>query len=236
MSRLRGAVCALAALLLFPNITLAAVSFDIGANGALNGSSGNRFVIGTGYGVDTGSNPENGGKQLDVVFTIDSNLPNVAFSLNSAGDFSTFTYANIRFQEPNTGSGGNLGINGTEAVADLSVTAYLSFVLPPVGDEPIGSTPLAFTGTIIDSPEAVDFQITFAPQTVNFGVGGQFRIDLSAVSFTTTPQDQTVNATVTLLSAPTTAPQAESTPEPASLAIWSVLLGSVGIGIYRRKI
>jgi len=50
-----------------------AVSFDIGATGA----SGNRWVLGTGWGTGNG--------QLDAVFSLSGALPSVAFDLNTVG-------------------------------------------------------------------------------------------------------------------------------------------------------
>lgn len=197
----------------------AAVSFDIGPNGA----TGNRWLTGSGYGVDDN---EGSATLLAVTFAVDSALDANVFSLNVGGS-NTFTFGSMTFSETNSMG----GITAAETDG-LDVTAFLTFVLPPVGDVSNPGIVAAVQGSVSDA--AADLTFTFAPVLVNFGVGGQFRVDLSDVTFTRTGT-LSVTATVELLkeSSPTGG-GLEGAPEPATFVIWS-LLGVIGAVYARRR-
>ena len=222
---------------LFTGSTFASIQFDVGSNGALNSSAGNRFVIGSGYGNDNSNENGANGALLDVVFTINAGLPSLAPFPLSPTQFTTFTFGTITFQEPDTGSGANQGIRSGE-VDNLGVTAFLTFDLPPLTpDASIATVGVPVLGVISDT--GVDFSIAFPTVPVNFGPGstGLFTLALSSVSFTGTPQSQDVIATLTLVNEPVITPPGGGTasaPEATSLAIWA-LLGTAGSFAWSRR-
>ena len=221
-----------------PNWSVASVQFDIGSNGALNSAAGNRFVIGSGYGADNSNENGSNGNLLDVVFTINAGLPTLAPFTLSPTQFSTFTFGTITFQEPDTGTGTNQGIRSGE-VDNLGVTAFLTFILPPLTpDASIATVGVPVLGVINDT--GVDFSITFPTVPVNFGTGstGFFTLALSSVSFTSTPQSKDVIGTLTLVNEPVTTPPGGGTlaaPEATSLAVWTLLAAIGGVAIKRRR-
>lgn len=212
------ALVACALLCAVPILHAAPVSFDI-ANASIN--------AGSGYGVDPGTNGENGGTLLDVAFA--NAFVAQPFSLASVGDRASFNFVTISFNEPDTGNGANRGIRNAERDG-LAVTASLSFGDPVGSLIDLTAIVTATAGQIDDS--AVDYAISWTPVEADFGAGGRFRVSVDDLSFSATGV-QTARATVELLSAPDL--RVTAVPEPASIALVGVALAGVG-AVRRRRV
>jgi hypothetical protein len=138
----------------------------------------------------------------------------------------SFNFGTIDLEEPNAQS----GIQSPEETGDLLITAKLTFAAPTGVEQTISATGVATPGSVSDTE--VDYVIDWSPVLVSFGNGGQFRISLTDMSFSSMgAQFQT--ATVTLMSLERGIPP-NNVPEPASIALLGVGIGCVAM-VRRRR-
>lgn len=172
------------------------------------------FMLGSGYGIDN--------NDLGVFFNTDA-FSAQSFTLDTIGASKSFDFGSIKFQETDiksnqTGAGG------------LKVIASLTFDSPLAQAITVNAAGTAYTGLANDSEE--DYKIEWTPTFVNFGSGGEFRLDLSDLSFTSNGTKAEL-ATVTLLKLPAGAPATGEAPEPGTVALLG--LGLLGVAAARRK-
>jgi len=208
-----------AALLFAAPVLAAPVSFGI---------AGASIVPGSGYGIDAGANPENGGTLLDVRFV--NGFLAQAFALTNVGDSVSFDLATVTFAEPNTGNGvGNLGIRNDETDG-LGLTVSLQFTSPVATAIDLVAIVSAIQGEMPDA--AIDYAIAWNPVEADFAAGGRYRISVNPLSFSDAGS-QTARATVELLALPGL--RAAEIPEPASIALVGVALAGASAARRRRK-
>jgi hypothetical protein len=213
----RTPLCAIAATLLAVSAAQASpVSFDISAASLTPGS---------GYGTDAGANGENGGTRLGVQFT--NIFSTQHFVLSNVGESSTFDLATVRFYEPDTGGGANQGIRNDERDA-LDLVASFNLASPAVLSPTLTASVTATAGVLNDVD--IDYAIAWSPLELEIG-GARYGFSLNGLSFTNTGSQQTLRATVELLSMPQL--QATAVPEPGSFALVGAAL--VGLGAFRRR-
>lgn len=226
------------AVLLCVSVTTArgAMTYTIGNNASpevdvlpSDGLTGNRFIIGSGFGSGSSS-------LLDVTFNVLDSLPGTTNVLNTwpnPGSVWTIQFGTVTFAEDN--------IDSSET-DNLEVTAVVRLINPLSPDQDLMD--LAVQANSISSSGDGWWKLDFGDTiTVNFGLGGKFQYafgfddDPSHPNYQTSytfDSDKTKKLYVTFKHIADAPEENELTPEPASLAIWSTL-GVMGLVAARRR-
>jgi hypothetical protein len=183
------------------------------------------FTPGSGYSI--GGDPSV--TQLGVDFFADTWLSQSFFL--ASGSSATFKFGTVTLNDSELVSGfARVGLLEQD---NLDVTANFSFTNPTSNPQVSDGTGLAVFGLINprrilgEGNNEIDFSITWAPEFVDFGNGGQFKIVMDEISFTANGQtvDQTYH--IEMVTAPI--------PEPETYALMLAGLGLVGFMARRRK-
>lgn len=199
-------------------VSLIVFSWVLALSG-IAGATPYTYVMGNNSWIDTSGTADPG---LVMEATIDAGVSGLTFALN-VGEANTFKFAVIGTDED--------WINNDD-LTPRTVTAYIDFSNPDITTS-IGGTTVGFTG-VLEFKQG--WTLTWNdPVIVDFGVGGQFQMELSDASYSSILWQgpagfDHVYATVTHLADPVSA----QIPEPAGI----VLLGLAFMGLagVRRKI
>lgn len=207
------------------------------------------WALGSGWGsACTGAGCDTSHTHVNAGWTIAPGVAGKTFILTDVGDAFSFKFGSVKLGEEDA------KFNSTE-LHNLGVLGTFNLSAPTTTNENTTATVVAKSGALNDS--ANDLTISFDPIYVNFGNGGQFRIDLSSLAWNCntgnkdcsvtrlgngTIRDQSVTndvrATFTLtqledVTATANGDQLTAAPEPGVIALMGFGLASLGFS--RRK-
>lgn len=185
------------------------------ATSFLIGTPGVTLTLGSGWGDNSGSS-----NLFDAHFET-NNLNNTGFTLNP-GEFALFALGSVTIQEINIE-----GPPGDDETNNLGVTYTINMDLPNNSNVVLSITGQATPGPVNDA--GIDLILDFNPVTVNFGVGGQYLVNISDVIFNNINQFQPLTLEFRLLS------DSQNVPEPMTLGLLGAGLLGLGFAARRRR-